>query len=330
MLLIVIVAMGALQLGPPASYIEPSGFFFVLIGGMALLMISFPGAVIRCAFRCAAGGSGSDAEIRTSTHFWEAAGRSFWILGGLNGVLNMFLCFMGMRTMGGSIAESSSNYLIPSLLSTFYGWLLAVICFVPCWKLLGIPQNRPPSADTEQNQMPVSVGRPGWRFRPLLGYILFLIVLVLTNYDLPEMTDPDQWHAYGPSLFVVLGGAFSLILFTGVNNTKLTASAAFAGMGFIGTLMGFIQMLIGMTDTDSQGVGYIFNALVFVLFACLNALLGMALIGAPLEDRAVRTGRVKAPSAFSRVSWYVFPLLSLITLILVYIVMITPLLPDHG
>jgi hypothetical protein len=326
-LLIAITAIGAFQLGAPASYIDPFGLFFVLIGGISLLMIGFSGSEIRCAFRHATGGSGSDAEIRTSAHFWEAAGRSFWILGGLNGVLNILLCFMGMRTLkkGFAPAISSFDYLLPSLLSIFYGCLLAVICFVPCWKLLGILQNRPAASDQEQNQISVSAGRSGSRLRPFGGYIFFLIVLILTNAEL-MFPHPDFLIHYGPSLFVVLGGTFALILFTGANNTKLTVSTAFASMGFIGTLMGFTQMVIGITGPDSQFVGHTVMALTFVLYSCFNALLGIALVGAPLEDRAIRTGRIKTPSAFSRVSWYVFPLLSLLCLILVLIFITSPLL----
>ena len=87
-LILLIVVIGALQSGTPASYIDPYGFLFVLVGGVALMMISFPGAEIWRAFRHAAGGSGDDAEIRNSAHFWEAAGRGFWILGGLSSVLS--------------------------------------------------------------------------------------------------------------------------------------------------------------------------------------------------------------------------------------------------
>jgi hypothetical protein len=89
--------------------------------------------------------------------------------------------------------------------------------------------------------------------------------------------------------------------------------------------MGFIQMLHGMTDPGPQGIGRVAGALAFILLSCFTTLLGMALIGAPLEDRAFRIGRIGAPSVFSRVSWYVFPLLSLIFLILVWNMVITPL-----
>lgn len=56
-----------------------------------------------------------------------------------------------------------------------------------------------------------------------------------------------------------------------------------------------------------------------ILSSCLTALLAMVLLGAPLEDHAIRTGSVAAPSGFSRVSWYVFPLLAAIFQVLAFI-----------
>jgi flagellar motor component MotA len=321
-LILLIVAIGALQSGTPASYLDPYGFLFVLVGGVALLMISFPGAEIWRAFRHAAGGSGNDAEIRSSAHFWEAAGRGFWILGGLSSVLSIVIGFVGMRTVQVASISAVIPILIRPLLSTFYGILLAVICFVPCWKLLGILQSRPSAPNPERNETSIPIGRMAWRFGTVLGYVLFLSALVWTSHMLLNL---QLWPVYRPSLLIVLGGTLALILFRGGNNTRLTPSAAFAGMGLIGSLMGFIQMLYGMTDPGPHGIGNVAGAMAFILFSCFTALLGMALIGAPLEDRAIRIGRVSAPSAFSRVSWYAFPLLSLIFLVLVFINIIVPL-----
>jgi flagellar motor component MotA len=322
-LILLILVIGALQSGTPASYFDPYGFLFVLVGGVALVMISFPGTEIGRALRHAAGSPGSDVEIRNSIHFWEAAGRGFWILGGLSSVLSIVIGFVGMRTVQVASISAVIPILIRPLLSTFYGSLLAVICFVPCWKLLGILQSRPSAPNPARNETPISIGRPGWRFGTVLGYVLFLSALVSTSHMLLNLS--ELWPVYRPSLLVVLGGTLALILFMGGNNTRLTPSAAFAGMGFIGSLMGFIQMLIGMTDPGPRGIGHVAGALAFILFSCFTALLGMALIGAPLEDRAIRIRRVDAPSAFSRVSWYVFPLLSLLFLVLVFINIIMPL-----
>ena len=68
-LILLIVAIGVLQSGTPAGYIDPYGFLFVLVGGVALLMISFPGAEIRRALRNAVGSPGNEADIRSSAHF---------------------------------------------------------------------------------------------------------------------------------------------------------------------------------------------------------------------------------------------------------------------
>ncbi len=321
-LLLLLMVIGVLQSGPPASYLDPYGLLFVLVGGIALLLISFPGPDIWRALRHAAGCPGSDAELRNSTHFWEAAGRGFWILGGLRSILSIIVGFASMATQQYAGLAAILVFLIRSLLSTLYGSLLAVICFVPCWKLMGKLQSRLSAPNAERIETPAAIRHPGWGFGTLIGYVLFLAALVTTVH----LRNPLMlWTVYRPSLLVVLGGTLALMLFLGGNNARLTPSAAFAGMGLIGSLMGFIQMLHGMTNPGPQGIGHVAGALTFVLSSCFTALLGMALIGAPLEDRAIKIGRVGAPSAFSRVSWYVFPLLSLIFLVLVFNMIILPL-----
>lgn len=323
-LLLLIAAIGVLQSGTLTRYYDPHGILFVLVGGIALSMISFPGSEIWSAFRHAAGGSGSEAELRNSAHFWEAAGRSFWILGGLRSVLSIIIGFVSMASQYATSMSALIALLIPSMLSTLYGSLLAVLCFIPCWKLLGIHQSWQSTPGAESSDTPATSAPPVWRFGTVLGYVLFLAVLVSTSRTLNPL---DLWPVCKSALFVVLGGASALILFMGGSNTRLTPSAAFAGMGLIGTLMGFIQMLHGMTDPSPQGIAKVAVAIAFILVSCFTALLGMALMGGPLEDRAIVTGRVDAPTAFSRVSWYVFPLLSLIFMILVFINIIAPLPP---
>lgn len=320
-LLVLIVIMGAVQSGTPANYVDAHGFFFVLIGGAALVMISFPGASIAHAFRHVVAVSGTDAEFHDATRVWEAAGRSFWIAGGLGSVLSIMIGFVGMRTVETAGFSAILPILIRSLLSTFYGGLLAVICFVPCWRLLGVLQGRPPLPVSE-----LKGTRLGWGYGATFGYVLFLSVLIWTIRPLFTIS---IWPVFRPPLMVVLGGAIVLILFVGQSGARLTRSAAFACMGLVASLMGFIQMLHGMTDPTPRGIGQVAMALAFILLSCSIALMGMALIGAPLEDRAIRMGSDQAPSPFSRVAWYAFPLLSLIFLIIVFNMIIVPLPPSR-
>lgn len=325
---LLIVAIGVVKSGPPAGYYEPYGFFLILVGGIALVMISFPGRDIWLAFRHAAGASGGAAEIRTSAHFWEAAGRGFWLLGGLSSVLSMIIGFAGLKSAETAGLWAIMPVLLRTLLSTFYGCLLAVICFVPCWKLTGNLQSLKSSPGTDRGNTPASLERRGWILRTAIGYVLFVAALVPV-LRLPDLTYSAVLIACLPSFLVVLGGSFALMLFMGGNSARLTPSAAFGCMGLIGCLMGFLQMLRGMTIPTAEGIGIVAGAIAFIIAACFTALLGMALLGAPMEDRAIRTGRIDSPSAFSRVFWYAFPLFSLIFQILVFINTYLPMPPPR-
>lgn len=324
-LILAIVAMGVIQSGNPAHFVDPSGFLFILVGGIALVMISFPGAEIRRALRDAAGDPGNEADIRISALFWEAAGRGFWILGVLRSILHLMMFFGSIATKETAPLQLVINELARYLLATLYGILLAVICFIPCWKLMGKLQSRPLAPTTEQRAM--SIGRPGWRFGVAIGYVLFFSFLVscFLKFYRPALL----LITLKPAMLVVLGGTIALMLFMRGVNSGPTLSTAFAAMGLIGSLMGGIQILFGMTESGIQGMGHVAGAFAFVLSSCLTALLGMVLVGAPLEDRAIRTGRVAAPSAFSRVSWYVFPILALIFLILACFAIFRPLAGPH-
>ena len=92
-LILAIVVLGVVQSGKPADLVDPSALLFVLAGGIALVMISFPGVEIRRALRDAVASPGNEADIRGSAHFWEAAGRGFWIMGVLRSILNFVLFF---------------------------------------------------------------------------------------------------------------------------------------------------------------------------------------------------------------------------------------------
>jgi flagellar motor component MotA len=316
--------LGVVQLGRPATFVDPSGFLFVLVGGMALVMISFPGAEIGRAFRDAAAAPGNEADIRSSAHFWEAAGRGFWILGVLCSILNLKIGFVALATDPGGM-QMITNKTAQSLLVGLYGILLAVICFIPSWKLMGKLQNQPMALAAEQGPLPI--GRSGWRLGAVLGYVLFILVLV--SFLVPNVLKlalPDMlWMGYRPGMLVVLGGTIALMLFMGGAGSRPMLSTAFAAMGLIGSLMGCIQMLHSMTISGPSGIASLAGALAFVLSSCFTALLGIAVAGAPVEDRAIRTGRVSAPSVLSRVAWYVFPLLALIFTVLVFVMLVTPL-----
>lgn len=322
--ILVLMALAAIKSGHLPDFVDPYGFIFVLVGGIALVMISFSGSEARRALMHAVGTPGENVEIRLSIHFWEAAGRSFWMLGGFCGVLSVILGFEAMKTQESAGVLAVINALTRSLLGSFYGILLAMICLIPCWKLMGMLQSRLSLPGGERDEASSTIGRPGLRYGAVIGYILFFSALILT---IPHLSKGMLWNAlpsivYWPSVLIVLGGALALMLFVGSVNSGPPLSMSFASMGILGFLIAFIRMLLGIGSAQIMSVA---SNLVFLLSSCLAALLGMILVGAPLEDRAVRTGRVAKPSAFSRVSWYGFPLLTLILVPLVIVVITTPM-----
>ncbi len=318
-LILAMIALGVVQSGTPANLVDPAGFLFVLVGGIALVMISFPGAEIQRSLRAAVGATGNEADIRSSAFFWEAAGRGFWILGVVRSILHLVMFFISLKTQEVASIQLVIREMAQYLLATLYGILLAVICFIPCWKLMGKLPNRP-LAPTEE-QRPISIVHSGRRFGVAVGYVLFSASLVLCF--LKVGVDVELLMAIKPALLVVLGGTIALMLFMRGANTGPSQSTAFAAMGLIGSLLGIIQMLFGMTE-GAQGIAQVAGAFAFLISSCLTALFGMVLVGAPLEDRAVRTGRIAAPSGFSRAAWYVFPLLALIFLVPMVLQLIVP------
>jgi flagellar motor component MotA len=315
-LILAIVAFGMVKSGHPANLVDPSAFLFVLVGGIALVMISFPGAEIRRALRDAVASPGDEVNIRNSAHFWEAAGRGFWIVGVLRSILNFVVFFNSLKTRPIVSPQLINMELAEYLLATLYGILLAVICFIPCWKLMGRVQNR--TLATAAEQEPMSTGHSGRRFGVALGYVLFLLLWV---WAFPYST--GILMAIAPAVLLVLGGTIAMMLF--MRDSGPTLSTAFAAMGLIGSLLGIIQMLFGLTE-GVEGIGHVALALAFFIASCLTALLGMVLVSAPLEDRSIRTELVTSPSAFSRAAWYVFPLLVLITLIPMAFELLRPLI----
>lgn len=316
-LVLAIVALGIVKSGNPANLIDPSGFLFVLVGGIALVMISFPVGEIRSALLDAVASPGNEADLGNSAHFWEAAGRSFLIVGVVRSILHLLMFLRSLPTLKTILPQMITMELARYLLTGLYGILLAVICFVPCWKLIGRKQDRPaPTAERK----PIPIERSGRRFGAVIGYALFFSLLI---WAFPHST--GILIAITPAVLVVLGGTIAIMLFMRRPNSGLTLSTAFAVMGLIGSLLGIIQMNFGLTEAF-KGIGQMMGALAFFVASCLTALLGVLLLGAPLEDRVVRTEQVTAPSAFSRAAWYAFPLLILISLAPMIFRLLWPLL----
>lgn len=319
-ILILVFLVGAAQLyGKLAVYLDPHGLFFIIVCGAAGAFMTFSGLEIMAALAHAAGAPGNAEDLHRSSLFWEAMARNFWILGVMQSIMSFVI---SLRNLSGGLPGITSH-LADSLLAALYGMVLSVVCYVPCWKLERRHRCPSPSDGTASS---VLAGRDKirtWNFGHIVGFVLFVAILVSTVLQSPVagIGAALGWIAYWPSLLVVFGGTLALMLFLGNAARPSALSPGFAVTGLIGSLFGFIQVLRGISAGSIAEISY---ALTFILSSCFAALLGMFLVGAPLEDRAAKGLGKNARTSLGRAAWYVFPLVALIFLVTVFLLIITP------
>lgn len=299
------------------------GLVFVLLGAVAMALMSFSLPEIGAAFKHAAGVPAVGEEIRKSALFWESASRNAWMLGGLGSIINFIITFSDSQ---GGVSIFATR-MAASFITIVYGMILGVICFVPAWKLKEKLQGQPFEMAPETLKKRGLGITANFRFESIIGYLLLIAIVSWTIikpvFSMPTLRQyPWKLILYWPSLLVVVGGTVALVLFVGNSATGRAFTLGFAVIGLIGSLMGFIQVLLSFAQRTILDVA---ASMSFIMSSCFFALLGMMLIGAPLEDWMVKAGRKNKHSTLSRIAWYVFPLVTLIFSFITLMVLITPI-----
>lgn len=295
-----------------------AGEFYLAVGCTAVALMSFSAREVGVAVRRAAGRPGTRQEMRRAAHFWEATARNAWILGVLGSALNLTVA---MSSESGGIANVSHR-VIQSLMVTLYGLVLAVACLAPALKL-AVQAGQAPDGGTSERE---PAGSP--LLDRVVGYVLFAVVLGLTLAILGggrpqnEFLSVTRIVLHGPAALVVFGGAIALALFMGPAAGAQAWTLGFGLTGLVALLMGLIQALLGFVHSS---VPEIAAAIAFIVSASAYALLGLAVVASPLQDREVMEGRVQGPGTISRMFWAVFPLLVFVFLLLSFIMLVTPM-----
>ena len=310
--------------GKSQGLLDGPRLVYVLLGMVAMTMMGFTRSDIIAAFKHGAGQPGEEKELRISLHFWEAAARNAWMLG-VMGTIISFILALSLSSGGiGDIAAQMASAFITSI----YGMILGVVFLIPAFKSLAQLSALPPS---EKQGFPIpSDNHSSLRLRSenILGYILFALVLGWAIlYPLLGKTpagplNPVQLFIYWPSMLVVAGGTIAMVLFIGETGTGRPISLCLALTGIIGSLIGFVQVLISFSGKSIKGIS---AAVTFIISCCFIAMLGMMLIGIPIEDRAAKTAHNKKPLTITRLAWFLVPLAALIFLALTFILVITPM-----
>ena len=321
-LILAFLVVSVILTGRFSDFMYGYGLVFVLLGGAAMSLMSFSLPEIGDAFKHAAGVQAVGEKIRTSSLFWESASRNVWLLGGLGSIINFVIAVSDSR---GGVSVIATRMAM-SFTTVVYGMILGVICFVPAWKLKEKLQSQTFPEAQEALRKSGKKSKTDFRVENIIGYILFIAVVSwailgpffsMTTLRFP----PWKWVIYWPSLLVVLGGTTALVLFLGNSAAGRAFTSGFAVTGLIGSLMGFIQVMLSFVQRSIQEVA---ASLTFIISSCFIAMLGMMLVGGPLEDRMVKARKTEKHSTLSRVAWYVFPLFTLIFLVIALLLVITP------
>jgi hypothetical protein len=306
-----------------ADLMKGPSLVFVLLGGVGMALMGFSAREIGAAFKYAAWGPDGKESLQDSAYFWEAAARNFLMLG----VLGAFISFVtALGSSSGGLANIALK-MSESFLPAVYGMILGVICFVPVLKLTGELSKHPLQEPSEALEKPGEKAFKILRLENIIGYALFIavvgwtIISSLSQYDAHRPLNPLEVFIYWPSILVVLGGTIVLVMFIGDAAAGRSFTLSFALTGLIGSLMAFVQTLISFS---SRGVKDVASAMTFIISSCFIALLGMMLVGIPLEDRTIKTGKNKKQLTLSRIAWYVFPLVALILLIFAFVTVLIP------
>jgi hypothetical protein len=303
------------------------GLVFLLLGGAALALMSYSGREIGVAFKLAAGVRGKLSELETSVLFWQSSARNFWMLGVFASTINFVLALTSAGASSQAGIAGIASLMAVSLISSVYGLILAVICLVPAWKLRETIRVQPPKDAAETKDEPGQKAAALRTFETLFGYLLFLVLTAWATLEPSGSAAAPlkswEWIVNLPALLVVLGGTMAMVLFVGEVSAGPAFTLGFALTGLAGSLMGLIQALLGFSSRNIQDVA---SALSFIISSCFFGLLGMMIIGAPLEARAANAGKLETrKSALSQVASYVFPLITLVFLVIAFAIVLTPM-----
>lgn len=322
--IIVFLVTAVILSGKFTDFLNGPGLVFIILGAVAMSLMGFSLSEIGISFKHAAGVPGKNEELQRSVYFWEAASRNVWILGVMGTVISFVIA---LSTNEGEIMDISMR-MSKSFVMMVYGMTAGVICFVPAMKLNSKISEQQQAESSNGLENPLERKIDSVRFENIIGYILFISLLGWTtlsplfNQRLSGPLNPLELFVYWPALLVVVGGSTVLVLFMGNNVAGRSFTLSFAFTGLIGSLMGFTQVLFAFSERNIKDVA---AAITFIISCCFAGLLGMILVGIPMEDRSVKTRDDRKRLTLSRIAWFVFPLVTLIFLALTFVLVITPI-----
>lgn len=301
---------------------DGAGFAFVIGGAIALTLMGFPLSQIRAAARHIAGRPPLHKDDILFPYFWEALSRNFWILGVLGSVVNFVLNLV--QAQGG--IQDMTFRLAASFRPAVYGLVLGIFCGLPALKLslAASPAKRldQPGPSNQSPTKTVSL----LRIESGVGFLLMIAILFGTTVFRLQQNPTRNFPPFGffldwPAVLVVVGGTLVLTMLLGPRAWGVSITLTSAVTGFVGAIVGFLRVMLAVSHANISNVA---GSIAFVISSFFLALVIMVLVGLPLSDWERRSSHPTMASPLIRLSWYVFPFLVLIFLVLAFILVVTP------
>jgi hypothetical protein len=270
---------------------EIAGLILVTIGQLGLLLLGFAPREIVTAAR--------------SAYFWEAAARNAWILAALAGNIG-FVTLICSPSDGPSGFMTGVGRRVPAVaLALVLTTLFAVLAIRTAQRT---NEPRPP---LERGGSLVGAG---------LGLLLFAGVIALQIHLHPGAAHDVRAAVmllHWPAWLLVVGGALAVAVSLGDWRKGESLALGIASAGTITALFGLAQAFRGFaTGSGASLIG----GLTLLLSSCFAALVCLAAVPPPLQDRSHRPA-----SAASRFGWYGLPVIAWIMLVFAVILSIIPL-----
>jgi hypothetical protein len=121
---------GIVLSGKFADLWDGSALIFVIGGTTALTLLGFSFSQIGAAARCITGRAQLEEDVFFLSHFWEALGRNFWIIG----VLGSLISFVLNLVQGQGGIQDMAFRLASSFRPAVFGLVLGILCGLPALK----------------------------------------------------------------------------------------------------------------------------------------------------------------------------------------------------
>jgi len=319
---VVLFFFGIILSGRFVDVWDGAGFIFVVGGAIALTLLGFSLSQIGAAARHISARPLLEEDDVLSFYFWEALGRNFWILGVLGSVVNFVL---NLVQASGGIQDMTFR-LASSFRPAVYGLVLGLFCGLPALKLslAGSPSKRP-DQPARFNQSSAKT-EAFLRIESGVGLLLMIAVLFGTTVFRLQQNPTRNFPPLGffldwPAVLVVAGGTFVLTMLLGPRAWGASVTLAGTVTGLAGGIVGFLRVMLAISHANISNVA---GSIAFIISSSFLALVIMVLVGIPLSDWERRSSHPVLVSPLLRLSWYLFPFLVLIFLILAFILVVTP------